>query len=98
MEVPGAGSAQQGATGAKVADIGPWVGDSARTLLLDLVVHDTGAGVPGSAALGDLAPVPGSSSTMGLGVSGLYLPGSPSAPPPPINWRRVEDEAESACS
>jgi hypothetical protein len=29
---------------------------------------------------------------------GLRLPGSPDLPPLPINWRQVEDEAESACS
>jgi hypothetical protein len=57
-----------------------------------------GAGVPESAAPGDMTPVPRSSSAVGLGVSGLYLPGSPDSHPPPINWRWVGDEAESLCS
>jgi hypothetical protein len=98
MEVPGAGGAPQGATGAKVADAGPQPSDYAKSLLQDLVVRGAGADVPRIAALGDVASAPGSSSTVSPGVSGPYLPGSPGALLPPINWRRVEDEAESACS
>jgi hypothetical protein len=97
MEVPCAGGAPQGATCAEAADASPRLSDSARTMLHELVVHDAGAGVPGNAALGDVASAPGSSSTMSLGLSGLYLPGSPGAPAPPINWRWVEDEADFAC-
>jgi hypothetical protein len=41
-----------------------------------------GAGVPRSAA-----PALGPLGAMGLGVSGLYLPGSPGLLPLPINWR-----------
>jgi hypothetical protein len=41
---------------------------------------------------------PGSSGAMGPRVSKLYLPGSPIFMSPPINWRRVGDEAGSACS
>jgi hypothetical protein len=32
-EVSGAGGAPQGAAGAEVADTGPWLGDSLRSLL-----------------------------------------------------------------
>jgi hypothetical protein len=66
--------------------------------LQDLVVRGTGVGIPRSVAPGDAALAHGSSSTVGLGISRLYLPGSLGSPPPPINWRRVGDEAESACS
>jgi hypothetical protein len=61
-------------------------------------VRSTGVGVPRSAAPGDAALAPGSSSATDLEVFGLYLSGSPSFPPPPINWRLVGDEAECACS
>jgi hypothetical protein len=44
-------------------------------------VHGAGASTDGSAALDDAAVAPGSSSTMGPGVSGLYLPGSPALCP-----------------
>jgi hypothetical protein len=44
------------------------------------------------------APSPESSGAAGLGVSGLYMSGFSGFPPPPINWRRVGDEAESVCS
>jgi hypothetical protein len=98
MEVPGAGGAPQGVTDVEVADAGPWLGGSARSLSHDLVVRGTGAGIPESATLGDEAPAPGSSSVMGPGISGLYLPSSPGSPPPPINWRRVGDEVESVYS
>jgi hypothetical protein len=57
-----------------------------------------GINVLGSAALGNVAPTPGSLGTVGPGVSGLHLPGSPGIPPPPIDWRRLGDEAESVCS
>jgi hypothetical protein len=92
MEVP------HGAVGAKAADASTWLGDSARSLLQDLVVCDTDASIAGSAAPGGAALAPGSSSTVSPGVSRLYFPGSPGSPPLPINWRRVEDEAESVCS
>jgi hypothetical protein len=96
--VSGAGGAPRGAAGTKMVDTDPQLGDSARSLLQDLVVHGTIASILGSAAPGDAALAPGSSSIMSSGVSLLYLPSSPGAPPPPINWRHVEDEAESMCS
>jgi hypothetical protein len=79
MEVSGVGGALQVATGAEVVDVGPRLGDSVRSLLQDLVVR--GAGTLVSAAPGDEASTPRSSSTVSAGVSGLYLPGSPSARP-----------------
>jgi hypothetical protein len=97
-EVLGASGAPQGVADTEVADTGPRLGDKARSLLQDLVVRDAGVGIPESATPGDATPAPGSLSTVSPWVSGLYLPDSPGAPPPPINWRRVEDEAESACS
>jgi hypothetical protein len=57
-EVPGAGGTPQGATGVEVADADPRLGDSAGSLLQDLVVRGASAGAPGSAALGDAAPAP----------------------------------------
>jgi hypothetical protein len=72
---------------------GPHLGDDTGALLQDLVMCGAGIGVPGSAA-----PAPGSSSAAGPGVSGLLLSGSPSFPPPPIDWRRVGDEAKFPCS
>jgi hypothetical protein len=62
------------------------------------VRRGAGINVPGSAALGNVAPAPGSLGTVGPGVSGLHLPGSPGIPPPLINWRRLGDEAKSMCS
>jgi hypothetical protein len=70
MEVPSAGGAPQGATGVEVADAGSRLGDSVVGLLLHLVVRGTGAGVARSAAPGDEAPPPRSSSTVSPGVSG----------------------------
>jgi hypothetical protein len=61
-------------------------------------VSGTGAGVSGGAALGGAALALRSSSTVGPGISGLFLLGSLGSSSPPINWRRVEDEAEFACS
>jgi hypothetical protein len=58
------------------------LGDDARSWLWDLVMRGIGAGVPRSAA-----PALGPLGAMGLGVSGLYLPGSPGLLPLPINWR-----------
>jgi hypothetical protein len=58
------------------------------------VVHDTGAGVAGSATPGYAALAPRPSSIVSLMVSGLCLPGSPGSLPPPISWKRVEDEAK----
>jgi hypothetical protein len=81
IELSGAGGAQQGA---EVVDADPRLGDIARGLLQDLVVHDVGAGVSGSAVLGDVALAPGSMSAVSSGVSGLYLSGSPVSSSPPI--------------
>jgi hypothetical protein len=64
-----------------VVDAGLRLSDNTGSLLQDLVVHGAGASIDGSAALDDVAVAPGSSSTMGPGVSGLYLPGSPALCP-----------------
>jgi hypothetical protein len=50
-----------------VADAGAQLGDSVRSLLQDLVVHDIGTGVLRSAAPGDAGPYPGSLNVVGLG-------------------------------
>jgi hypothetical protein len=62
------------------------------------VARGTDVGAPRSAAPGYAAPAPRSSSVTGPGASRLYLPGPHSFLPPPINWRRVGDETEFACS
>jgi hypothetical protein len=97
-EVLGASDPPWGVTGVEVADTGPQLSDSTRSLLQDLVVCSADVNIPKSAYPSDAAPVPGSSSTMSPGRSGLYLPGFPGSLPPPINWRQLEDEAESVCS
>jgi hypothetical protein len=81
MEVLGASGAPQCAAATEEADAIPWLDDSARSLLWDLVVHHADASIPRSAAAGDAAPVPESLSTMSLRVSGLYFLGSLGAPP-----------------
>jgi hypothetical protein len=99
--VPGvssAGGATQGASGVRVVGAGPQLGDDVKSLLRDLVMCGIGIGGLGSAVLGDTALAPGSSSATCLGVSGLYLPDSLGFPPSPINWRRVGDKAEFACT
>jgi hypothetical protein len=76
-----------GAAGVEVEGIGPQLGDDAGSLLLDLVMCSAHTGVLRSATPGDVAPAYGSSKAAGPRVSGLYLPGSPSFLPLPINWR-----------
>jgi hypothetical protein len=83
IEVLGADGALQGATSIEVVVAGPRLGDSAWSLLQDLVARGADAGVPESAPPGDIAPTPGSSSVMGLRIPGMYLPGSPGSPPHP---------------
>jgi hypothetical protein len=61
-------------------------------------VHGVGAGTFGSADPGDVALAPRFSSGASPVIYGLYLSGSHGSSSPPINWRWVEDEAESACS
>jgi hypothetical protein len=61
-------------------------------------VCGTGVGVPRSAAPGDAAPTLRVLEYRESRVSRLYFSGSPDPPPLPINWRWVEDEAESTCS
>jgi hypothetical protein len=51
-EVPGVSGTPHGAAGIEVVDAGPYLGDSAGSLLQDLVVRGAGAGIPGSASPG----------------------------------------------
>jgi hypothetical protein len=87
--VPGAGGASQGATSVKAVGTGPRLGDDVGSLLRHLVIHGAGVSVPGSVALGDVAPAPVSSSVADPVVSGQYMLGSPVFLPPPTNWRWV---------
>jgi hypothetical protein len=57
-----------------------------------------GASVPGNAAPGGAASTLGSSGAMPPELPGPYLLGSSDYASPPVNWRRVESEAELACS
>jgi hypothetical protein len=67
-------------------------------LLHDLVVHGVGLDAPGRIALGDAIPAPRFSGTVGPRVAELLLPGLPSSPSLPINWRQVKDITENVCS
>jgi hypothetical protein len=58
----------------------------------------SGASIPGRTAPGGAASAPGSSGAMHSELPGPYLPHSSNSASPPINWRRVESEAELACS
>jgi hypothetical protein len=58
----------------------------------------TGASILESAALGGVDLALESSGAMHPKLPGLYLPGSSDSASPPIYWRRVENEAELACS
>jgi hypothetical protein len=60
-EVPSIGSALHGTANQEVVGTGPKLSDNAKSSLQDLVVHDTGVGVPRSVTLGDAAPAPRSS-------------------------------------
>jgi hypothetical protein len=68
-----------------VVGAGPQLGDDARRLLQDSVTRGAGTGVPENVVPGDVARAPEFSGDACLGVSGLYLLGSPSFSPPPIN-------------
>jgi hypothetical protein len=81
-----------------VVGASPRLGDDVRSLLQDLVIRNAGTSVLRSATLGDEAPSPRSSSADDPRISELWLLGSLGSLPPPINWRRVGDEAESTCS
>jgi hypothetical protein len=97
-EVSGADGASLGAANVEVDGASPQPSDDTESSLQELVMRGSGFSVPRSAAPDDAAPIPGSPGTMCLGVSRLILLGSPNFLPPPINWRRVEDNAEFACS
>jgi hypothetical protein len=61
------------------------------------MMHGAGLGMPRSTAPGDTILAPGSSGVMSPGVARLLLSGSLGFPPPPIDWRQVEDDVEFAC-
>jgi hypothetical protein len=98
QEMPGVDDASLGAVSVEVDGASPHPGDDTGGSLRDLVMCCTSIGVPESATLGDAALAPGSSSPVGLGVSGLLLLGSLDFPPLHIDWRWVEDTLEFACS
>jgi hypothetical protein len=54
--------------------------------------------ISGSDVLCGAATTPGSSVAMSLGSPGPFLPGSSDCVSPSTNWRRVEGEAQHACS
>jgi hypothetical protein len=98
QEMPDADDASLGDTSVKVDGAGPQPSDYIRGSLWDLMMRGTYIGVPGSTTPGDVAPAPGSTRVTVPGVSELLLPGSPSFPPPPIDWRWVGNDAEFTCS
>jgi hypothetical protein len=73
-------------------------GESTENLPRDLVVCSASGGIYGTVAPDDTVVAHESSSTIGQSVSGLYMLDSPSCSSQPINWRWVENEAESVCS
>jgi hypothetical protein len=91
-EVSGIGGTPQGTARVEMVGAGTRLGGCTGISLQDLVVHNTGASVFGSAA-----PAPGSSGAMSPGLFEPYETGSPGSLPPTINRRWVKDEAESAC-
>jgi hypothetical protein len=75
--VPSAGGASQCTASVEVIGASARLGDDTGSLLFLLVVRNVGAGVSGSATLGEVAPAPRSSSAACPRVFGVYLPGSP---------------------
>jgi hypothetical protein len=78
----GADGTLLGAASVEVDGAGPQPSDDTGGSLRDLVMHDTGIDVSGSAALDDAPPAPGSSGAVDMGVSRLLLSSSPSFLPP----------------
>jgi hypothetical protein len=98
QEMSGDDGALLGAVRIEVDGAIPRPGNDARGSLWDSVMHGASIGAPRSAALGDVTTTPESSGVTDLVGSRLLLPGSLSFPPLPIDWRRVEDNVEFACS
>jgi hypothetical protein len=98
QEMSGTDGTLPGAASVKVDGVNPQPSDNTEGSLWDLVMHGTSISVPRSAAPDDAYPAPRSLGVADMEVSGLLLPGSPSFLPPPINWRRVGDNAKLACS
>jgi hypothetical protein len=97
QEMLGVDGVSLGAASVKVDGVEPHPSDDTRGSLRDLVMCGASIDVPRSAALGNAALAPGPLGVVGLGVSALLLPTSPSFPPLPTDWRWVEDNAEFAC-
>jgi hypothetical protein len=81
----GADDAPLGTVNIEADEADPRPSDDGRSPHCDLVVRGTDSGMPGHTTPNDTVLVPGSSGTMGLGVSGLLLMGYPSSPFSPIN-------------
>jgi hypothetical protein len=97
-EAPSVDDVPSGVSSVEVDGVGPRPGDDVGGSLWGLVMCGDRMGIPRSAAPGDVSLAPGSSDAVGLGVFGLLLSGSPGHAPPPIDWRRVEGDAELMCS
>jgi hypothetical protein len=98
QEMPDADGTLLGAVSIEVDRASPLPRDDTGGLLHDLVTHGSGPGMPGIAVPGDTILALGFLGVVGSGVAGLCLSGSPDFPPPPINWRRVEGDAEFVVS
>jgi hypothetical protein len=97
-EMTGADGVPLGAGSIEVDGANPRAGDDVGGSLWDLVMPSADIDVTGSAIPSDVTLAPGPSGATSLGVSGLLLLGSPNFPPPPIDWRRVEEDVEFTCS
>jgi hypothetical protein len=84
-KIPSADGASLSAVSVKVDGSSTWPDDDTGGSLWDLVMCGTNTGVAGSAASGDATRAPRYLDTVGLGVFGLLLSGSPGILPPPIN-------------
>jgi hypothetical protein len=98
--MPGANGASQGVASIEVdgAAPPPQLSDDTEGFLRDLERRGVNIGAPGCATLGDVAVAPGVVSVADPGVFRLLLQGSPGFPHPPIDWRRVGDDADFTCS
>jgi hypothetical protein len=66
---PDADDAPLGVISIRADGVDPWLGDNARSLHRDLVIHGACPGTPGHTASCDTVPSPGFLGAIGLGVS-----------------------------